>query len=88
MGKKKQKTEFQLIIDVAKNWSTMKVQAENNTQELPFCSQLGLSLKTQEMDTVRQPRWEDQPETNITTGTSGTESVIFAADKYTARQIY
>lgn len=52
-GKKKQKTKFQLIFDVAKNWSTMKVQAENNTQELPFCSQLGLSLKTQEMDTVR-----------------------------------
>lgn len=49
----KKKTKFQLIFDVAKNWSTMKVQAENNTQELPFCSQLGLSLKTQEMDTVR-----------------------------------
>lgn len=45
--------KFQLIFDVAKNWSTMKVQAENNTQELPFCSQLGLSLKTQEMDTIR-----------------------------------
>ena len=49
----KKNTKFQLIFDVAKNWSSMKVQAENNTQELPFCSQLGLSLKTQEMDTLR-----------------------------------
>ena len=52
-------TKFQLIFDVAKNWSSMKVQAENNTQELPFSclllksSQLGLSLRTQEMDTLR-----------------------------------
>lgn len=47
------KTNFQLIFDVAKNWSSMKIQAENNTQELPFCSQLGLSLKTQEIDALR-----------------------------------
>lgn len=47
------KTKFQLIFDVAKNWSSMKIQAENNTQELPFCSQLGLSLKTQEIDALR-----------------------------------